>query len=253
MNLAEYEELLADMIARDKLTIEQAQKLRQMFMNGDIREDDLPLPLEQAKEKSNDIISILAMKRLFLTVKRTDIAERKLGRNLTMQNYEAEATQLGTYLGGGLTVNAWHTLTRRNIALSMYANWLNGNGTDTEPNIDSMIDEQLTYLYRFAGEQSAMSLLGTPFSEEYTVNRSLLYGGAVWASWFYGNESVSYDDGYVAQYIAVDDGKTCNPCMRAVGYYRINEGVMPGQVCYGGSRCRCERIVVYAPDVLARL
>lgn len=250
MTLAEYEELLADMVARDKLTIEQAQQLRQMFINGDIREDDLPLPLDKAKEKEDSVIPFL----LFLTTKRITIAERKTQRNKTMSDYEDEATQLGyNVAGGALTTNAWHTLAKRNLALSMLTNWSAGNGTDAEPNIDSLIDEQLTYLYRFAGEQSAMSLLGTPYSEEYTVNRSLLYGGAVWASWFYGNESVSYDDGYVAQYIAVDDMKTCNPCRQAVGYYRINEGVYPGQVCYGGSRCRCERIVVYAPDILARL
>lgn len=252
MSLAEYEELLVDMIARDKLTLEQAQQLRQMFMNGEIREDDLPLPLEQAIEKDDRGIVYFGR---WSVPGRMFLESRKKFRDRAMRTFDMSMTEISDLLHNrdGYGVSRWHTDAIMYLSSGMLANWMYGNGTDAEPNIDQQIDEQLTYLYRFAGEQSAMSLLGTPFSERETVNRSLLYGGAVWASWFYGNESVSYDDGYVAQYIAVDDGRTCNPCRQAVGYYRINEGVMPGQVCYGGSRCRCERRIIYAPEILARL
>lgn len=248
MTLAEYEELLADMIARDKLTLEQAQQLRTMFINGDIREDDLPLPLEQAREKDKSLWFLFYP--FSLDRNRLSLQSRTNHRNKLMQIFSEDVTRTTVYAE---STNEWHKAQVNLIGAAMYANWLAGNGTNAEPSIDAMIDEQLTYLYRFAGEQSAMFLLGTPYSEEYTVNRLLLYGGAVWASWFMGNESVSYDDGYVIEYRAADDMRTCQPCRSAQGYYRIGTGPMPGQICYGGSRCRCERIVVYAPEILARL
>lgn len=247
MSLAEYEELLADMIARDKLTLEQAQQLRTMFMNGDIREDDLPLPLEQAREKDDLSIALFGLP-VFQT--RQSLVRRENIRARTMRVFNDTMPIIASDIESTRT---FHEEAARILQGAMFSNWMAGHGTSDTPNIDSMIDEQLTYLYRFAGEQSAMSLLGTPYSEEYTVNRLLLYGGAVWASWFYGNESVSYDDGYVIEYRAADDMRTCSNCRQAQGYYRIGTGPMPGQICYGGSRCRCERIVVYAPEILARL
>ena len=107
MSLAEYEELLADMIARDKLTLEQAQQLRTMFINGDIREDDLPLPLEQAREK--DETRAFYWFPFFNSNVRQSLAYRKLIRLSIIQNNEAYLVDRASLLHDKTyTVKQWH-------------------------------------------------------------------------------------------------------------------------------------------------
>jgi hypothetical protein len=252
MTLAEYEELLADLVARDKITIGDAKKLRQMFINGEINEDDLPLPITRATEKDDD--AVLLFLTLTLTSKRLDDSIREAEREEILQKLDAQMATLGYALARDeISISEWQKRARNAISGAMAAQWTTGNGTNAQSDIADIIDEQLTYLYRFTGEMHARQALGNPYGDEYMVNRLLLYGGAVWAAWFIGNESVNYDDGYVAQYIAADDIKTCRNCSNAQGYYRINSGPMPGQICYGGGRCRCVRTIIYAPEIARTL
>ena len=41
----------------------------------------------------------------------------------------------------------------------------------------------------------------------------------------------------------------CSPCSAARGYYPLSSGPYPGQICLGGGACRCERVVIYAPEI----
>lgn len=252
MTLAEYEELLADLVARDRITIEQAQELRQRFINGEFDDEDLPLPIVQAQRKDDRGMFYFGQ---WIVPGRMDDNSRKKFRDKLMSKFDLSMAEISETLYGNPDgkFSRWHESAKMYISSAMLANWLYGNGTNTAPNIDDLVTEQLNYLYRFAGEEHALRALGTTRSEEYIVNRLLLYGGAVWAAWFRGNEAYGYDYGYISQYIPKDTIRTCQPCSSARGYYKLGEGPMPGQICLGGIRCQCERIVIYAPEILARL
>ena len=252
MTLAEYEELLADLVARNVITIDGAKRLRQMFINGEINEDDLPLPIVQAQEKNDD--ALLLFLSLALTGNRVSLIAREVKREEIRRQFDAQMTALGYALAHDeISLAKWQKQARDAISGALSAQWSAGNGTEAQADITGIIDEQLTYLYRFAGEAHARQILGDPYSDLQIVNRSLMYGGAVRGAWFRGNEATNYDDGYVARYIAVDDRRTCQACHNAAGYYRINSGPYPGEICYGGGRCRCVRVIEYNPEIARTL
>ena len=252
MSLAEYEELLADLVSRNVITIDEAKKLRQMFINGEINEDDIPLPIVQAQEKNDD--ALLLFLSLALTGNRASLIAREAKREEIRQQFDAQMTALGYALAHDeISLLEWQQKARDAISGALSAQWAAGNGTEAQADIAEIIDEQLTYLYRFAGEAHARQALGNPYSNDYMVNRLSMYGGSVWGAWFRGNEAADYDDGYVAHYIAVDDRRTCQACHNAAGYYRINSGPYPGEICYGGGRCRCVRVIEYNPEIARTL
>lgn len=239
MTLEEYEVILTDLVLRNKITIQQAQELRFRFVEGEFSERDLPLPISAAKRRNDDEWLLLLLLFVTQSSKRNGLSRREKDRENIQSVFERHVTYDVSRIEE--SVNEFHSEIIQTVGGAMLANWLAGNGTaNAKPNIDKQIDEQLDYLYRFAAEVHVKKVLGQPHSEEYLLNRALMYGGAVWASWFRGNESIGGDN-LMAQYIARDDRVTCDPCRRAQGIYPLNSGPFPGEVCLGGYRCRCER------------
>lgn len=251
MTPAEYESILLDLVDRNIITLDEAGELLRRFLSGEFPDDTLPLATEEAQRKDNDAwIALFLANRNIL--RRSAFTTRKHAQREIRDAFEHKTTQSISQMVDSSSVRQWHEDEKSIISGAMLTSWLVGNGRNDEPDIDEQIDLQLAYLYRFAAEQHARDALGRPFTELYLLNRALSYGGAVRGAFYRGNESVM-DDGLVSQYIAKDDRGTCQPCRDAVGYYRLGEGIFPGEVCRGGYYCRCERITIYAPEILARL
>ncbi len=240
MTLAEYEELLADLVTRHVITMDEAKKLRQMFINGEINEDELPLPVVEATKRDDNSWLLAFLIFIVKSRSRVSLSRRRTMRNVLMRQFDLT---IGELANRAHNIREWHSELLATVGGAMLASWYVGNGQADNQNIDEHIDLQLGYMYRFAADVHARQALGDQYSLQYLANRSLLYGGAVWGSWFRGNESIG-DGTLMAQYIAVDDRRTCSPCRQAVGIYPLNSGPFPGEICYGGGRCRCERIII---------
>jgi len=139
------------------------------------------------------------------------------------------AHQAATALGRPLTGEDWQQL--RPIAL-----------------------KQMVYLSRFAEQRMVLALIGKPMSQPQVAQRSALYSGSGRAVSFQFGEQL-LGDGYVIDYQARDDSRTCDPCIGAEqgGPYLPTTGPMPGDVCLGAGFCRCLRVSRYAPAEAARL
>lgn len=253
MTVDEYESILVDLIQRKRITLDEAAELLKKFLAGDFEEDDLPLPIAEAKKRDDD--AWLLLFSLQLSINRKTLIERRRERGRVRRLFVVYATDDALSLTDrDITLHQWHSETMGIIGGAVLASWLAGNGTDgTRPSNDDQVSRQLDYLYRFAAETHARRALDDPFSLEYMVNRSLMYGGAVRGAWFLGNESIYSGYGYVSQYIPIDDRGTCSPCHNAAGYYLPGDGPMPGDICLGGDACRCERVTIYAPEIYAQL
>lgn len=132
------------------------------------------------------------------------------------------------------------------------------------------LTEQLTlqaaYLQRFA-DRAAGGLLAaraglpglSPLSLGQLTERAAMYGGIGRALFFQAFEQYRQVDGegnptgWIVQYIARDDDRTCSPCYAAQGYYLPGQGPYPGQVCLGRHHCRCRRVVMFDPAIYASL
>ena len=252
MTIHEYEQLLADLIERKVITLDEGAVLLQRFLRGDFEEDGLPLPLAQAQQKDDDSeLLLLFLAFLPRTNTRITLNNRRNKRNAVRSRSEERMIALAMGLAEGtISVQEWHIEMRQLVGGSITAQWIIGNGRfNAAPNMDNEIVTQYQYLYRYATELHALGELGRQRSEDYIAHRSLGYLGTAWAAWFMGNESVGGGDGYISEYRARDDRFTCQPCFSARGFYALNSGPWPGQLCLGGGACRCERVVIYAPEI----
>jgi hypothetical protein len=97
-------------------------------------------------------------------------------------------------------------------------------------------------------------LLDERMSELQASARAALYGGSGRGLWF-NEQEAGLDDGWIVDYIAVDDSGTCSPCHEAEiqGPYLPNQGPEVSEVCEGFGHCRCERVPRYDPEIARRL
>src|SRR5690606_361862 len=115
----------------------------------------------------------------------------------------------------------------------------------------------------FADEVAArrmleMEGLGTAMTEKQVAARARMYRGPARALFYEVGETREAEErgeGWVAEYEAVDDRGTCDPCTQAElnGPYLLARGPFPGSVCRGGGLCRCTREIVYGPAAYERL
>lgn len=129
--------------------------------------------------------------------------------------------------------------------------------------------QQAAYLQRFADQLSAGRLAAAVEDDD---RRGVLALWAAWGAAYLARRAASYSGvgrgvffaalegsgaeagpGWVIRYEARDDDRTCSRCADAQGYYLPGDGPMPGEICYGGGACRCERIAVYDPAMYAQL
>lgn len=281
MTRAEFAEMLADLIARGKITLAEAANLQHRMMVGNVVEASTPVPLKllPGKLTKTELETALRAavvrltpadgKRLLASGDKPRITStppevkkflRERLRNHFRGDYEATMRQHAQRLSGGGDVDGWHASMvkeqRAYIARQMTAGLGRALAEPEIEEVNRLSQKQQGFLQGFASEVSVKRLMGKDFSLGYLTNRHLQYGGMGWGAWFRGNEIVEgKGDGFVVKYIAVDDGRTCSPCRSAEanGPYLKGTAPMPGEICRGHGRCRCRTEVVFDMDAWVRL
>lgn len=261
MTRAEFLAYLARAVADPniRLTETEAVGLLRDFDAGLIAASDLPLPLDQAvRGLTRD-----DLERIMIALSGGGL----LGRNRTRardrlrEAFGREARQRATRLAADdLTLSQWQADTRDAVREHIAGQAILGAGNITGvvrllADLDRSAREQTAYVSRFADAIMAGALLGATWSVAALASRSISYAGVAWAWFTRARENDGDRMGWVVDYIAKDDNRTCGPCSRAAdgGPYLLGEGPIPGQICLGGGACRCERRERYDPDVYTRL
>lgn len=178
------------------------------------------------------------------------------------------------FAAGRVSVADWQDRQRKLNAGALAAMAALGNSRGTvalQERVTRSEQEQAAYLQRFADQVSGGKLTAPLLDGQIIGNGALL----LWAAWtaaYLARRAASYSGagrgvffaamesdgdgtgpGWIVRYDAVDDSSTCSACLDAQGYYLPGDGPMPGDVCYGGGACRCERVPVYDPVIYAQL
>jgi len=240
-----YVALLNQMVERKIITFDESADLYNRFVDGEFDEDDLPM-LPELDEDDDEAALLLLLAVFGFGARRIVLKERQRRRDLLRRQFEMSIARLAT---DNLPIRTWQERMGRNVHRSIVQSWATGVGQERQPNgnLDQVVAEQLSYVYRFAGDRHALDALGRPMNNELIASRSMQYYGAAWSAWFVGNESLNTDVGWVSYYLPRDDRGTCQPCSAARGYYLPGQGPFPGQICRGGGYCRCQRILIYDP------
>jgi hypothetical protein len=111
---------------------------------------------------------------------------------------------------------------------------------------------QLAFLARFAD-----AIASGRQADSGVEARSVLYAGEGRALWYQQNGQTNALYGWVVDYIAIDDKRTCGPCSAAEArspYLPDDPNApMPGRICRGRGYCRCTRQLRYDPPTYLRL
>jgi len=140
------------------------------------------------------------------------------------------------------SLTAWHLQMKEIIEGYLLAQATVAKGRPLLPTeilaLQPIINVQLAFLQTFL-----FDLLLRQITIEYVAARSKLYSGAGRALWYRINEEHG-GNGWVIDYVAVDDRGPCLPCGIAElgGPYKMGDGPYPGEVCLGRGRCRCDRV-----------
>lgn len=250
MSLVEYQALLIHAIERKVITPEEAAVLLDRFQRGDFAEEDLPLSLANIQRVDRNDDALLALLLLLLRRPSTQGAKMKLRR----ANRRNDVSSLTAIAGGIESTQVFQQSFSNQVQRSILRQWMGGARQANWPaTIDDMITEQLAYIERFASDIHFRQQVDRPLSPAEIIARAAMYAGAAWAASYMGNEYGDTRYGWVYEYQPIDDGKTCNRCHNAKGYYLAGDGPYPGQICLGGWRCRCRRVEVYSPEIYDRL
>lgn len=249
---AEYLTLLTNAVERNVITVDEASALLARFDRGDFAEDSLPLPITEIKRVERDNKDLLLL-FAFLATKGDTRRSKKLFRERTRKKQVSEVSQFMLESAQQDTAQFQRGFSDI-VQRSILTQWIGGaRQQDWTQAIDAMIDEQLAYTERFASDRHFQRELDRQVSPSNYLNRALMYLGTAWAASYMGNEYGDNRYGYVWEYQPIDDGKTCRNCHDAKGFYLSGQGPMPGQICFGGWRCRCRRVEVYNPVEWERL
>ncbi len=274
MTRDEYLLLLAEAVERGAITEDDARQLLALFDAGQLDPSRLPLttddalaamraPADADEGDGNEALAALLLLLALLGLRQhwlgrqLDAATRRVARDALRLEWERTVARLARELAATGNVATWHagmtTEIRRYYVRQMTAG-LGRSLTAAElGQLEAVLEQQAGYLLRFASDAGHRLALGNPLGEGYLTQRSRMYGGQAWSLWHQGNEAGEDQPGWVAEYVAVDDAGTCSPCSAAQGYYLPGTGPWPGEICDGGSNCRCERFVVYAPEIYRSL
>lgn len=208
----------------------------------------------------------------WLIARTTPVRERVRLLGKAQDIHAANVAQLARDLEAGrITVAEWQRGVRAaNAQLLADALVLAGAGNIStwRRKMQEIEREQAAYLQRFADEVSVRHLAQpVPASEggnlpaalalwtaAYLARRAAMYSGAG-RGLYYGAAEAGGVGGYgwVVEYRARDDDRTCSPCSDAQGFYLPGQGPLPGDVCLGGGFCRCERVPVFDEAMYRRL
>lgn len=245
MTAAEYSAMLARAVRAGRLTSEQAEQLAGRYARIDPA--SLPLPPAQAlRPLSADDIR---------RGQRDAGAGGEAVRERLQDRFEDQRAVAAEGLTDG-AIRVWHEGFQADLLA-----YLSGQGLAADPSLDDLrplaqtADTQLAFLARFAESLAIAALLGALPSAPSIAARSQLYSGAGRALWYVRWEARFNGPGVVIDYISVDDRGTCQPCLdaEASGPYLMGQGPMPGAVCRGRGRCRCDRTSRYDLAAYQRL
>jgi hypothetical protein len=181
-------------------------------------------------------------------VRRTPtLMEREHFRDQLQTQYEARVAALGRSVADGtISIRQWQRLMDTATTQYLIRQQALGAGTtrmDTAAftALDATVRRQQAYISRFSDTIGAKTATGKPLSGDAIASRATLYSGAGRAV---GARAQERDSDEEWEYVAVDDGGTCAPCLDAEGIYSAGDGPMPGEVCEGFGNCRCTRELV---------
>ena len=268
-------DFLARLVDDGEITESQAQDLLEAFDRGELGKVNLPLaPTEFVRglEDDDSTDEWLAALLLLLGIQsiQLPISQRIKGVDDIQDNFNADAKRHAEQLANGnLTVGQWQrklfdSYRRHMVQQALLAAASEDLTEEQRKRIDEKIRTDAAYMSRFADVLALQAMVDAELSAAYIENRSIAYSGTGRGEFF---ESLSGailllagGGGWVEQYIAVDDRKTCPACIDAgnlrhggLAYYLPGQGPMPGIICYGRGRCRCRRVPVYDPAIYARL
>jgi len=274
MTYEEYIDLLERLVEDGVLTLAEAEQLAGEY---DAFVDEELLTPEQIPNWNDELefatfaILIAILYRILrrqtqreavsATLSGLSYAQRTAAFGAVQESYQGESAQLARNLANGLLTTAeWQTAMNESLlshfrSLTYLGYNLPLSGTQ-EAEFLRIVRVQQAYLSRFADQYQLSVLRGEPWSAEYIAARAALYSGAMRGFAYRAAESVSdFNEGFVFQYIAVDDERTCSPCIDAAlgSPYLANQGPYPGEVCEGRSRCRCRREPIYDPEAYQEL
>jgi hypothetical protein len=192
-------------------------------------------------------------------VRRTPtLAEREHFRDQLQTQYEARVAALGRSVAdGSISVRQWQGQMDRATTQYLIRQQALGSGTTRLDSaaflrLDAEVRRQQAFISRFADHIGAGTVTGKPLSAGQISSRATTYSGAGRAVGARAQEQ-SADAGELWRYLALDDGRTCGPCLAAEGTYPAGQGPFPGSVCLGRGHCRCKRELVDQPNRVRRI
>ena len=276
MTFDEYLDLLDRLVEDSTLTLSEAEILAEQYDDFDNVEQVLPPEsVEVWNENLDSAVTVMLMAFLFSLLRKNTGRENLSGTlsglryaqrtalfGTIQESYQQEATRLARDLANGvLSPLEWQSSMNqallshfRSVAYSGYRTTALSSAQEVA--FQQAVRVQQAYLTRFADQYVLSQIRGTPWTEQYLVNRSAMYAGAMRAFGFRTSESSEeLGTGWVIQYFAVDDNRTCSECISAMqrGPYLPGAGPMPGEVCLGKHYCRCNRYPVFDQDAYSRL
>lgn len=276
---------LAALVADGELTEEQAAGILVNWREIAGLEALIPLPTAAGvatddDDDGADVLLILAAvlgSRAAHARRPADIYRRLAPRyrrptvDAVQEHHAVEAAKLADDLAAGrLTIAQWQAAARRLNQATIRTMAELGSPSGQIParlaeTIRQIQLEQAAYLQRFA-EQIAITRIAAARPDLFPLGvrvltmaqiaaRLAMYSGPGRALYYGISEAEEGGAGWIAYYTAVDDDRTCRPCLDAEegSPYLPGAGPMPGDVCLGGGNCRCWRELVYDPAEYARL
>lgn len=208
----------------------------------------LPLPAEEAlPDNLEEIVAGYLI-----------VSTRNFSIEVAQTEFEQEAAELTRqWLHAEIGLRSWHEKFRDALIKFLAIASAAGadeeiSGTQRADEVLTMIQVQLAYLSRFAD-----SVAVNKVSEGQMMQRSRMYSGAGRASFFRENGRSNAQEGWVVDYVALDDRFTCEPCRQAEaeGPYLPDDpsAPMPGTICLGRGYCRCVRFLRFDEAAWLRL
>ncbi len=239
---------LADLLARQDAEDDRIRHLMMVFLLVLLGLGGTITPDAQTWDAIEQMIRGLPIaRRTALMDTAQDVMGEELGR-------------LTERLGAGLSLDEWMVEADKLVRRQMYLGRMLGAGALTAGimEVSREMARDSRYLARFGGEIMLRQMLGKPMSGAWIAARLTTYGGAARSLFYEGYETQGLPDGesgpgWVSEYEAEDDDHTCGRCHDAQGYYLPGDGPMPGRECLGGNKCRCRRVMLYAPDIYQEL
>jgi hypothetical protein len=272
----EFADLLERLVEDGEITLAEAEELASRY--EEFADLEFALAPEQVEQDFDDVSALVLLligwvlaRMLAIAVTQDSIpravtrlsyAQRVAAFSGVQDLFQAEVTELATDLARGqISITSWQQAFNRVIVQYYRAGAeLAFGSTALSAQAESLLRleilRQQAFLSRFADVYSLSVMRGEPFTEGYLQLRSQMYAGGLRAlSYRIAEISFGEGAGWVVQYIAVDDDRTCSECADAMisGPYLLGSGPMPGEVCLGRSRCRCRREVTYDPQAYAAL